>query len=65
MTTFLISHPRCRSSATLWITATQKDSYCGWSARSSVDSSFDLSHCPPLHFLLLTAAVARSSTKVG
>ncbi|CAL8360942.1 unnamed protein product [Merluccius merluccius] len=25
---------------------------------------FDLSHCPPLHFLLLTAAVARSSTKV-
>lgn len=26
---------------------------------------FDLSHCPPLHFLLLLASVARCSAKVG
>ena len=26
---------------------------------------FDLSHCPPLHFLLITASIARCSDKVG
>ena len=26
---------------------------------------FDLSHCPPLHFLLIAASIARCSSKVG